>query len=459
MTTEPLLIGNGAGFSTDYADAGIPVVDALVRSGKPAYMFYEMLAERTLAIAQRERLANPERGYAPYMVDALTPVLKKCVDAGIPILGNFGSANPMGAARRLHEMARDQGISGFRVAVVEGDDVREKLDRIQMSAWEEEAAPDLGAIDVISANVYLGGREVAAALALDPHVVVTGRVTDSALAIGPLIHHFGWTEDDWDHLAAGAVVGHLLECGAQITGGYYADPGWKDVPDLHRVGYPIAECYADGSIVVTKPDGTGGRVSRRTVIEQLLYEIHDPAAYLVPDVTLDMTDIEVDEVGPDRVRVIGARGHARPPTLKTTICFDGGWLGEAEISYAGPNARARAMLAKDIVEKRIAALDLDCRVRSDLIGLVSVHDGDTGGLADRAAAIDSQDLRLRLAVDAADEPTVERATRELEGLYCAGPAGGGGVRRHATRRVRTASCLIPRESVDPTFRLVTADDV
>lgn len=459
MTQEPLLVGNGAGFSTDYADAGIAVVDALVRSGKPAVMFYEMLAERTLAIAQRERVADPEGGYAPHMVDALEPVLGTCVANGVAILGNFGAANPMGAARRIHRIAREQGIRGLRIAVVEGDDVRDRLQRIQMSAWEEEAAPDLEALKIISANVYLGGREVAKALALDPHVVVTGRVTDSALALGPLIHHFGWAEDDWDHLAAGTVVGHLLECGAQITGGYFADPGWKDVPGLDRVGYPIAECDAGGGIVVTKPDGTGGLVSRRTVIEQLLYEIHDPAAYLVPDVTLDMTEIEVAEIGPDRVRVTGAKGHERPPTLKTTICFDGGWLGEAEISYAGPNAFARAKLAKETVTKRIAALGLDCRVRTDLMGFVSVHDGDGGGLAAVRDGNACQDLRLRLAVDADDERTVERATRELEGLYCAGPAGGGGVRRRHSWRIRTASCLIPRESVDPTFRLVTADDV
>jgi len=459
MTTEPLLIGNGAGFSTDYTDAGIPVVDALVRSGKPAVMFYEMLAERTLAIAQRERVADPERGYAPHMIDALEPVLKTCVEHGIPILGNFGSANPMGAARRIHELAREQGIAGLRIAVVEGDDVRDRLQRIQMSAWEEESAPDVAALNLISANVYLGGREVAKAMALEPHVVVTGRVTDSALALGPLINHFGWRSDDWDHLAAGIVVGHLLECGAQVTGGYFADPGWKDVPDLDRVGYPIAECHADGSIVVTKPDGTGGLVSRRTVIEQLLYEIHDPAAYLVPDVTLDMTEIEVEEIAANRVRVTGARGHTRPPTLKTTICFDGGWLGEGEISYAGPNAYGRARLAKEIVEKRIAALGLDCRVRTDLIGLVSIHDGDDGRLARERDGAAYRDLRLRLAVDADSEKTVERATRELEGLYCAGPAGGGGVRRRATWRVQTASCLIPRESVDPKFRLVTANDV
>lgn len=459
MTTEPLLIGNGAGFSTDYADAGIPVVDALIRSGKPAVMFYEMLAERTLAMAQRERVADPEKGYAPFMVDALEPVLKRCVENGITILGNFGSANPMGAARRIHQIAREQGIEGLRIAVVEGDDVRDKLKRIQMSSWEEEAAPNLDALHILSANVYLGGREVAKAMTLEPHVVVTGRVTDSALALGPLINHFGWRADDWDHLAAGTVAGHLLECGAQITGGYFADPGWKDVPDLDTVGYPIAECHADGSIIVSKPDGTGGIVSRRTVIEQLLYEIHDPAAYLVPDVTLDMTEIEVEEIGPDRVRVTGAKGHTRPPTLKTTICFDGGWLGEGEISYAGPNAFGRANLAKQVIEKRIAALGLGCRVRSDLIGLVSIHDGDAGGLAAQRDGSACQDLRLRVAVDAEDEKTVERAIRELEGLYCSGPAGGGGVRRRSTWRVQTASCLIPRESVDPTFRLVTANDV
>lgn len=459
MTAEPLLIGNGAGFSVDYADAGIPVVEALVRAGRPAVMFYEMLAERTLALAQRDRIANPEGGYAPHMVDALEPILKPCVENGITILGNFGSANPMGAARRILELARAQGIAGLRVAVVAGDDVRDRLNRIQMSAWEEESPPDLNQTKVISANVYLGGREVAAAMALDPHVVVTGRVTDSALALGPLIHHFGWAEDAWDSLAAGTMVGHLLECGAQITGGYFADPGFKDVPDLARVGYPIAECFADGSVIVGKPDGTGGVVSRRTVIEQLLYEMHDPAAYLVPDVTLDITGVEVEEVGENRVRVHGARGRPRPPTLKTTVCFDGGWLGEGEISYAGPNALARARLAQSVMEQRIAALKLDCRVRSDLLGVVSVHDSDDSGLGINRESGAYDDIRLRVAVSSADEATAARAIREVEGLYCAGPAAGGGVRRRTTSRVQTASCLIPRESVDPTFRLVTDDDL
>ena len=459
MSKEPLLIGNGAGFSVDYADAGIPVVEALVRSGKPAVMFYEMLAERTLALAQRERAKNPELGYAPHMVEALTPILKPCVENGITVLGNFGSANPLGAAKRILGIAQEQGMSGLRVAVVEGDDLRDRLDRLQMSAWEEEDAPDLNTLDIISANVYLGGREVAAAMALDPHVVVTGRVTDSALALGPLIHHFGWTEDDWDSLAAGTLVGHLLECGAQITGGYFADPGWKDVPDLASVGYPIAECHADGSVIVSKPDGTGGLITRRTVIEQLLYEMHDPAAYLVPDVVLDITEVEVEEIGKDRVRVAGAKGHPRPPTLKTTICFDGGWLGEGEISYAGPNALGRARLAQQVVEKRIAALGLDCRLRTDLLGLVSVHDDDTGRLSGLENGEDYRDLRLRVAVAADAEGICERAVRELEGLYCAGPAAGGGVRRRTTWRVKTASCLVPREAVDPSFRIVSDSDV
>ena len=211
-------------------------------------------------------------------------------------------------------------------------------------------------------------------------VVVTGRVADPSLALGPLIHAFGWAADDWDRLAAGTLVGHLLECGAQVTGGYFADPGVKDVPGMDAIGYPIAEVEADGSFVITKPAGTGGLVDRRTVTEQVLYEIHDPAAYLTPDVVLDLTEVELREVGPDRVRLRGARGRPAPETLKATVCFDGGLLGEAEISYAGPNAAARARLAIDTVKARVARRAPGLAVRADAVGVVSIL-GDSAGSA------------------------------------------------------------------------------
>ncbi len=452
-------IGNAAGFAADRMDAGMPVLEALIAADGPAALCYETLAERTLALAQRERHQDPDLGYTPDLVGFLAPVLRRAVECGIPIIGNFGAANPRGAALRIHRLARELGVAGLRIAVVEGDDVRGRLSELGIVAWEEEPLPTAANAGILAANVYFGARPIAEALALEPHVVVTGRVTDSALALGPLIHWFGWAADDWDRLAAGVLAGHILECGAQVTGGYYADPGYKEVPGMAEIGYPITEVAEDGTIVVTKPPGTGGVVTPGTVKEQILYEIGDPSAYLTPDVTLDLTEVEVVEIGADLVRVRGARGRPAPPTLKVTVCVDGGWLGEGEISYAGPNALARARLAADTVEERIRRLGLDCALRSDLIGVVSVFDGDSAELRARRAE-DGQydDVRVRIAVQAADREVAARAVREVEALYCAGPAGGGGVRRGLVWRVRTSSCLVPREAVRPVVELVTDDE-
>ena len=252
---------------------------------------------------------------------------------------------------------------------------------------------------------------------------MTGRVADSALALGPLIHAFGWKYDDWDRLAAGTLAGHLLECGSQITGGYFADPPFKNVSGMADLGYPIAEIDADGGMVITKPAGTGGRVDRFTVIEQLLYEIHDPSAYLAPDVVLDVTDVMVEQLAPDRVRVTGARGKPAPETLKATVCVDGGVLGEAEISYAGPNATARARLAAEIIGARMSKRAPGLVFRIDAIGVVSVL-GENGGTLSRPWASDSPDVRLRFAAQSAMVADVELLLDEVEALYCAGPAGG-----------------------------------
>ncbi len=458
MANTTFHIGNAAGFANDRLDAGAPVVAALIASGAPAALFYETLAERTLAFAQRARMADPDAGYTPDLEDFLTPVLADCVAHGIPILGNFGAANPLGAARVIHRLAERLGIGAIKVAVVEGDDVRAALPGLQVQAWEAEPLFDVRRRDILAANVYLGAQPIAAALALGADVVVTGRVTDSALALAPLLHHFGWAESDWDRIAAGVLTGHLLECGAQITGGYFADPGFKDVAGMATIGYPIAEVTADGAIVVTKPPGTGGRVDSQTVKEQILYEIHDPTAYLTPDVTLDLSHVSVRDDGADRVRVSGARGRPAPETLKVTISFEGGWLGEGEISYAGPGAAARARLAAETARARIVEQFPGIAVRAEVLGLVSLFDGDSGALAGAMHETEWPDVRARIAVNTDDEATAARAAREVETLYCAGPAGGGGVRRHVTRRVKTASCLIPRESVRPRVRLVAADE-
>jgi hypothetical protein len=458
MSQDTMHIGNAAGFSGDRMDVGGPVIDALIASGRPAALFYETLAERTLAIAQRERRADPEKGYTADLAGFVGPVLRRAVDGGVPIIGNFGAANPMGAARRLYALARELGIEGLRVAVVDGDDLRESIRGLQTQKWGEETPLDLANAELLAANVYLGAGPIAEALAQDPHIVVTGRVTDSALTLAPLMHHFGWADDDWEKMAVGVLAGHLLECGSQVTGGYHADPGRKNVEGLATIGFPIAEVGEDGSLVITKPAGTGGIVNARTVKEQLLYELDDPTCYLTPDVTLDISDVEVEQIGPDRVRVSGAKGRPAPDTLKVTISIDGGWLGEGEISYAGPNALARARLAAQTMRERVALLGLDCDLRTDLIGTVSIHDGDSGELTASYAG-EPQEVRMRAAANAHDEATAALVAREVESLYCDGPAGGGGVRRNTIWRVKTGSVLVPRKDVRPKVTLVTEDDL
>lgn len=449
---EKVFIGAGAGFAGDRSDAAVPVVEALAAQSGPRFLMYETLAERTLALCQLERRQNPERGYSPALERMLPCVLVRCLETGIRIVGNFGAANPLAAARRIAAMVRELGLRPPRIAVIEGDDLTGRLSDSELAARETGGRLLAQERPVISANLYLGAQPIAEAFNRGADIVVTGRVADSALALGPLLHAFGWRADDWDRLAAGTLVGHLLECGSQVTGGYFADPGFKDVPDLADVGYPIAEIDANGATVITKPPGTGGLVNRLTVIEQLLYEIHDPSAYLAPDVVLDLTDVEVAEAGKDRVRVTGARGKPAPETLKATVCVDGGFLGEAEISYAGPNATARAQLAADIVCKRLAVRAPDLAVRIDAIGAVSVL--GAGDMPPDLRHAQAFDVRLRFAAQSRDSADVEMLLDEVEALYCAGPAGGAGVRRRITPRLASASCLIERRCAEPRVTLL-----
>jgi hypothetical protein len=368
-------------------------------------------------------------------------------------VGNFGAANPPAAARRIAEMARSLGLPVPRIAIVEGDDLSGRLSASELARRETGGKVLAQARDVISANLYLGAQPIAQALDQGADIVVTGRVADSALALGPLLHVFRWPADDWDRLAAGTLAGHLLECGAQVTGGYFADPGYNDVPGLAEIGYPIAEIDADGDIVITKPAGTGGVVNRLTVIEQLLYEIHDPAAYFAPDVVLDLTSVDVIAIGKDRVRVAGARGKPAPEMLKATVCVDGGILGEAEISYAGINAAARAGLAAEVICERMRRRALGLVIRVDAIGAVSVL-GNSSVAPDFAS--ESEDIRLRFSAQSADAAQIEMLLDEVEALYCAGPAGGAGVRRRATPRLASAACLVERRYAETRVTLLGA---
>ncbi len=448
--TSPLFIGSGAGFSGDRVDAAVPVVEELIRLGGTSVLIFETLAERTLALAQLARRQDPSGGYEPLLDELLRPVLRPCLAHGIRIVGNFGAAHPVGAARRIHQLARELGLRRPRVAVVEGDDVSGPQ---WASALQQACAGALTDRQLVSANAYIGAASIADALKAGADIVVAGRVADPALVLGPAWAHFGWRSDDWDRIAGATMAGHLLECGAQVSGGYYADPGVKEVPDLARLGYPVAQLFDDGSCIIGKPIGSGGVIDRHTVTEQLLYELHDPSAYLTPDVVADITQVELEELGPDRVRVRGVRGHPRPETLKVNLCFASGWLAEAEISYAGVRAEDRARLAADVVRQRMGA---GVRLRADLIGVCSVLADDDGVLMAATEAGHATDVRLRLALRDDNPAFAQRLLREVTALYTCGPAGGGGVRTRLSPTLGTVSCYLPRESI--TTRHVWVED-
>lgn len=446
---EDLWVGCAAGGSGDRVDAARPIVDAMMAAGRRGVLTFENLAERTLAFAQLARRANPEAGYEPLLDEELRPVLADCLAHGIRVVSNFGGANPRGAAAYIVKLAADLGARAPRVAVVEGDDLSGDAGKALLAPL---LPADTHGRAFVAANVYQGALPIAQALCEGADVVVTGRVADPSLTLGPALAHFGWAADDWDRLAGATMAGHLLECGAQVTGGYFADPGYKDVPGLAGVGYPIAEIAADGTCVVTKPLGTGGTVTVRNVKEQLLYEVHDPAAYLTPDVVADISQARLTQVGADRVRLAGVRGHARPDTLKVLVYFSGGWLGEAEISYAGPNAEARARLAAAVVRERMGGT---MPLRFDLVGRCSLFGDDAGRMLADIVPGDAQDIRLRAAGRHDDVAEIDRLLREVYSLWLCGPAGGGGVRTAKRQRLSSAACYVPRDAVPATYTFVS----
>lgn len=440
MSLAPLHIGCASGFSGDRSDGAAAVVRTLIARGG-GVLIYETLAERTLALAQLARNEDPERGYEPLLDELVGPVLADCLRHGIRIVGNFGAANPAAAARRIAALARQQGLPAPRIAVVHGDALSSDAQR---ELLRQRLGGALDGRDVVSATAYLGAAEIAEALRAGAQIVVAGRVSDPSLTLGPALAHFGWAIDDWQRLGRATMAGHMLECGLQVTGGYFCVPGLKDVPDVHAAGFPIAEIDADGEFVIGKADGTGGMVDARTVKEQLLYEVHDPARYLTPDVVADLSRAEVAELGGDRVAVRGITGHARPAELKVNVCYRGGWLAEAEISYAGVQAEARARLAADIVRKR---LDPALRLRADLIGAISILGDDAGNMLSALPDGHARDVRLRVAAEHMDRKLAESVLREVTALYTCGPAGGGGVRTALRPRLNMLSCTLPRDAV------------
>ncbi len=431
-------IGCGAGFSADRLDPAC----ALAESGRVSYLVLECVGERTLAHGHRDRMLDPGAGYNSLLKPRMRALLPICRRRGTRIVTNMGSANPAAAAEAAVAVARELGLGGLRVAYVLGDDVAARL----APDWPlPETGGTIAAVGrrLVGANAYLGVEHLLPALKSGADVVIVGRFADPSLFMAPVVHHFGWDLDDWDRLAAGTVMGHLLECGMQVTGGYFADPPYKVVPNLAYCGYPYAEIGADGGFTLTKLADAGGCVTLETVKEQLLYEVHDPTAYLTPDVTADFSRADLTEQGENRIGIAGAGGRARPETLKVTVGFDGGFQGEGGISYAGPGAQGRARLAREVLIERITKLHrLRGRLRIDLIGANSLH----------ATALerptDSQDIRVHATYADDERGAVETVLWEVESLLCCGPAGGGGFRGQIVPKVTTHSAFIGRDQID-----------
>lgn len=440
-----LRIGAGAGFSGDRIE---PAVD-LAERGELDFLIFECLAERTIAKAQKARLSDPKAGFDPLLEWRMRAVLPVIAGNGTRIVTNMGAANPRAAACLVRDIAAELGLGYLKIAAVTGDDV---LDRIGVYTLEETGASAAELNDrLVSANAYIGVAPVVAALDAGADIVICGRAADPVLFLAPLVHHFRWSMDDWERLGRGTLVGHLLECGAQVTGGYFADPGKKDVPNLAEVGFPLAEVTEDGNAVITKVAGTGGCVTRATCIEQLLYEIHDPANYFQPDVIADFSGVEFTEVGPDRVALNGATGRAANGSLKVSVGYRDGWKADGQISYAGVNCLVRAELAADVLKHRLGKRPAGITAtHCSLIGSTAVPRGET------SARSTPSEVRLRFAARCDTRACAEAVVNEVEALYLCGPAGGGGVSRSVEEVIAIASTLIPADQVHARFEVLEA---
>jgi hypothetical protein len=446
-------VAAGHGFWGDELEAPVRQVEG----GPIDYLMLDYLAEVTMSILRKQRSKDPAAGYARDFVALMERVFPSCVSRGIRVISNAGGVNASGCAQALVEAGRRAGAGGrATVGLVTGDDLMDRLERLidegHPLAHMESGRPLSDVLGrVQSANVYLGAAPIVDALAQGATVVLTGRAVDAALTYAPLVHEFGWSLDDYDRLAAGVVAGHLNECGAQSTGGNCLAEWWT-IPDLARVGFPIVEAEADGTFVVTKHTGSGGRVSRASVTEQLVYEIGDPRAYMGPDVIADFTTVELDDLGGDRVRVTGATGRRPPAKLKVSVAYSAGWKSAGTLTYTWPDAAAKARAAAKVLCERLDRLGLAfAETRVELVGWDSTH----GALAGEPPA-DLPEVQLRVAVRSDDRTSVERFTREIAPLVLTGPPSVTG---YATGRPRVDEivafwpALIDRAAVEPHVRV------
>ncbi|MBE9915896.1 DUF1446 domain-containing protein [Paenibacillus donghaensis] len=448
-------IGAGQGF---YGDTLLPAIETAERGGIQ-YLCFDSLAELTLAILQKDRQKDSTRGYAADIPQTMRKLLPYVKEKGFKLLTNAGGMNPIAAGQEVIRIARELGLEGLKVAIVTGDDVLDQLDRwrqqgIPLTHQEDGRSFELVYDKILFANAYLGSEPIVTALRQGADVVITGRTTDSALFLAPLIYEFNWQPDDWDRLGQGILMGHLMECSGQATGGNFSGD-WATIEDMDRIGFPIAEMREDGEFVLTKTEGTGGLVSVDTVKEQLLYEIHDPSAYLTPDVVLDLQQVNLTNIGSNRVLVKGAKGTKRPDYLKVVMGYADGWLGQAICGYSWPDALAKAQAADRIIRRQIERIGLQAaKVQTDYLGYNSLH----GPLATEPAQ-DLNEVFLRLAVRTDSKEEAAKLGRLFPPLMLNGPPSMGGFLGHMKPRELLGmwSCLVPREVIESNVKVTVTE--
>lgn len=445
MAAEAVRIGNGQGF---WGDSMLGPVQLATR-GEIDYLTMDYLAEVTMSILRKARNRQPSAGYATDFPEVLERVLATCMERGIRIVANAGGINLDACADACEATIRKLGLSGVRIGLVSGDDISDRLEEVvaageQLSNLDtgEPLHPRLG--EVMSANAYLGAAGIAQALDEGAHVVVTGRVADASLTVGPLLHEYRWNQEEVDALAGATIAGHVIECGTQCTGGNF--DRWEEVPTFDDIGYPIVEVAADGSFVVTKPEGTGGMVTVDTVTAQMLYEIGDPRHYLTPDVTADFTSVTLRQVGPDRVAVTGARGERPSPTYKVSVSLSGGWKAVGQLVVGGRQAARKAEVTADMLWRRLAADGCPFGPDQRLVEILG-----TGVLFPGMVDPDpGPEVVLRVGVKDADRKRVDRFGKELASLLLAGPPGLTGFAAGRPKPSEVVSfwpCLIGKDHV------------
>jgi hypothetical protein len=450
--TRTIRIGSGAAWWGDRVEPAVLNAER----GALDYLCFETMAEATVSAAQVRARRDPSfPGYDTYLDDRMRGVLPGCLRNGTKVISNQGWINPDAAAERIVALLRELGARGKRVAAVSGSLITHRAMELTDRVLENGKPTATLANTMVSAEAYMGAEPIVEALGEGADIVVTGRVADPSIFMAPMMHEFGWDPLDHARLGAGNGLGHLLECGAQVTGGYFSDPGFKDVPEPWNLAFPIAEVSPDGSAVLTKVAGSGGAVTARTVKEQMLYEVHDPANYITPDVVVDFTTARIEPVGPDRVRVSGIGGKPRTSTLKVSIGCTEGFVGEDMFFYAGPGALRRAELAKRILEERFRIVGLQADdVRIDFIGVNAIHGGisPTGGP-------EPYEVAVRVAARTATREEAVKVGREVDGMAVSGIAHTGKrvpFQERTREIIGVWSALVAREAIRPTIRYYEA---